>query len=339
MGRNSVNMNTRKHIIWFCIVALMLSGKVVDLQAEVVADTASTTDINGTVTYSYGAPGEITVTFPTQLPTSRLTYNAVTIVAGSSSADVAFRGDYIAAGYRSVAFKIQGLTTVSVPVSLQLVLRSSVSGRVWRNSNVTASAVGGVLVANSVTFERSSGWTRNDTGDLDVLWQEDLRSVEVIGVRLAQPTREGMTYTISDFRLSGDVITPPSELTPVEQALSDAFDGKTSVSQLTDAEKSRDTDGDGMEDYVEVLSENDDEYANSIFAAEIVNITDEGILIRWPCVDLSRYTVMRATSLMSPFEDLAGATALQATFTGYMTHLDTSALGAGPYFYKIRREK
>jgi len=77
----------------------------------------------------------------------------------------------------------------------------------------------------------------------------------------------------------------------------------------------------------------------SIFAAEIIEISDSGIRIRWPVVVGSSYTVMRSASLMAEFMDLEGAASMPATYTGYMTHLDAATVDAGPYFYKIRREK
>lgn len=308
------------------------------VSADVVATLPSSDELNGSVSVVSDGSGSMTVTFPEQLLASMPRYNAVTIVASTSTGEAAFSGNYIQAGVQSVLFHVQSHSNVSEPVDIMLVLRSSVTGRTWRNENVTASRVDGELVVNQVSFDRSSGWTRDGGGDLDAMWTEDLQGVEVIGVRLTQPAREGMSYTVSAFTISGTTFTSsPATLTALENALQDKF-GVISLDALTDAQKAADSDGDGMTDLEAVLSENDETYANSIFMAEIIGVTDAGILIKWPCVVGSHYTVIRADNLMSPFEDLAGAISLPADKTGFMTYLDVSAVGDGPYFYKIRRE-
>lgn len=324
-------------LAWICVAAVLASNPAG--AADILSDATAAADINGNVSFIYGANGALTVVFPAQSASSIPKYTAATIVARTSSGSPAFSGNYIEMGANTVSFKIRSESTVVAPAGVQLVLRSSVSGRAWRNDSVTASPEEGVLVVNQVSFERSSGWTRDGGGDLDAMWQEDLQSVEIIGVRLVQPNRQAMSYTVSDFTVSGDLMDgAPAVLTPLEQALRDRF-GVTSIDDLTDSQKAQDTDEDGMTDLVEILSENDDTYANMIFAAEIVSITDDGILIRWPVVAGSSYTVLRAASLLDEFQDLAGAVSMPATYTGYMLYIDATALDAGPYFYKIRREK
>jgi len=113
-----------------------------------------------------------------------------------------------------------------------------------------------------------------------------------------------------------------------------------SVDQLTNAQKKQDLDGDGMTDLTEILSENDPDFAKSIFAAEILP-TDgtDGITIKWACVKGAKYTVFRSQNLTGgEFHALTQATDLLASSTGYMTYKDTSATGNGPYFYKIMKK-
>jgi hypothetical protein len=94
-----------------------------------------------------------------------------------------------------------------------------------------------------------------------------------------------------------------------------------------------------MTDVNEILSENDPAFANSIFVAEIVPpaAEAEGITVKWACVKLARYTVYRSEDLLSAFHTLEDPSSrdIQAVATGYMTYQDTSATGAGPYFYKV----
>ncbi len=320
------------------LICMMTAFAIAGICGDLLSDSPSTTDINGAVSFVQGQNGAITVSFPAQSGNSIPRYDAVTVVAGNSSGDPAFSGNYTEMGVDAVSFNIASESTVLSPVLVQLVLRSSGSGRVWRNESVSASAVGGQVVVNQVSFERSSGWTRDGGGDLDAMWAADLQSVEVIGVRLAKPNREAISYTISEFIISGETFgTTPATLTPLEQALKDQF-GVTSAAELTETQKAQDGDGDGMADFVEIMSENDDEYANSIFVAEIVSITEAGVLLRWPTVAGSSYTVIRSASLMEEFQDLQGAVSIPAATTGYMTHLDASGAEGGPYFYKIRRE-
>jgi hypothetical protein len=307
------------------------------LSVDVLSDAPYTSDVNGVVSFVSGANGSITVSFPQQSATSVPRYDAATVVACNAGGEPAFAGNYTAMGVSAVSFKIRSEKTVSSPVLVQIVLRSSVSGRVWRNESVAASAVQGEWISNQVSFDRASGWKRDGSGDFDAMWAADLQSVEMIGVRLAQPGREAMSYTVAEFVITGSFGTTPGFLTPLEKALKDRF-GVTAVSELTDAQKTADADADGMTDVAEILSENDQDYANSIFVAEIVSVTDAGVLVKWACVAGSRYTVIRGDSLMDEFQDLPGAVSLPATSTGFMTYLDTTGVNGGPYFYKMRRE-
>ena len=317
--------------------ALVAAPALQVLSVDVLSDAPYTSDINGVVSFVRGANGSITVSFPQQSVTSVPRYDAATLVACNASGAPAFSGNYAEMGVSGASFKIKSESNVSAPVQVQIVLRSSVSGRVWRNESVRASAVAGEWILNSVTFDRASGWKRDGSGDFDAMWAADLQSVEIIGVRLSQPGKEAMSYTVAEFVITGAFGTTPGLLTPLEEALKDRF-GVTKVSELTDSQKTADSDGDGMADVAEILSENDQEYANSIFVAEIVSVTDAGVLVKWACVAGSRYTVIRAASLMDEFQDLPGAVSIPATSTGFMTHLDTTGVEGGPYFYKMRRE-
>ena len=317
------------------VMVALLAGRSIVIGGDVISDSPAASDLNGQVSFTQGDGGSITVSFPGQSPESVPRYDAATVIAGTASGSAAFSGDYVEAGVEAVSFKISSASSVSQPVNVYLVLRSSGSGRIWRNQNVSASAVAGQLIVNEVSFERSDGWMRDGGGDLDTMWAADLQSVEVIGVRLSPPGNEAMSYTLSDFTISGSTFgVTPAILSPLEQALKDEF-GVTTPDALSDEQKGLDFDVDTMENWRVLLSESDDAYANSIFMAQIIDVSGAGVRIKWPTVAGSFYTVIRSASLLDEFVDL---TNLLSTTTGFMEHLDTTGFDDGPFFYKIRRE-
>ena len=89
-----------------------------------------------------------------------------------------------------------------------------------------------------------------------------------------------------------------------------------------------------MADFMELWCENDEEYANSIFSAEDIEVVSGGVNVTWSCVAGETYTVLKADSLTGVFGPVAGATAI-AEETGYMT-LPVTTAGAGSY-YRIRK--
>ena len=293
----------------------------------------------GGVTFSSGADGAITISFSAQSVNGPPGLSYGSMVADVGVSDGAFVGDYIAAGVKSLTFRITG--DGYLPRSARVVLKNK-DGRAWCNPNVQVSAEAGVATINSISFDRSAGWDRNERPnvDKDAMWQADLKNVAVIGISLSQGGTAAQSYTISHFMLVDQYggTSDPGTLNPLEQALLDAF-GVTDMDALTEEQKARDLDGDGMTDLIEIRSEFEKGFADSIFAAEVVAIEEDGITIRWPCVVGEKYTVLRSESLFTVFSPLAGATQLEATETGFMTHKDTTTTGKGPYFYKIFKQK
>ena len=321
----------------FLVVGCLLSAFAANVGTE--ADPLLVDEQIGGVTFTSGEGGAITVTFAAQSVKSPPSFSCGSTVADVGVSGGAFVGDYIAAGVKSLTFKVTG--DGHLPGSINVILKNK-DGRAWCNPNVQVSAEAGVATVNTISFDRSAGWDRNErpSVDKDAMWAADLRNVAVIGIRLSQGGAEAQSYTISDFMLvdQDGGTSGPGTLTPLEQALLDAF-GVTDIAALSDAQKLRDLDGDGMPDLVELRSEHETGFADSIFAAEIVEIESDGITIKWPCVAGEIYTVLRSTSLFTVFTPLAGALQLEATETGYMTHKDTSATGSGPYFYKVFKQK
>jgi hypothetical protein len=136
------------------------------------------------------------------------------------------------------------------------------------------------------------------------------------------------------------ISSPPGALSPLERNLIARFGyGYGSIGSLTEAMKRWDADGDGMCDYAEIWAENDEEYANSIFAADDIQVAADGVNIEWTCVNGKSYTVLRAASLGDALVALPALSGIVATNTGYMTRKDTGAAGqTGPFYYRIRKD-
>ena len=304
-------------------------------QTSTQADEIPVAEGYGGVTFTSGPNGSITVLFGEQSTREPPGLSCGVTAADVGVSDGAFVGDYIKAGVRVLTFKITG--DGHLPGSAMVVLKNK-DGRAWCNRSVQVVAEAGVATINNISFERSAGWDRNERPnvDKDAMWLADLRNVGTIGITLSQGGTEAQSYTISDFMLVDlyGGTSRPGVLSPLEQALLDAF-GVKDIALLTGAQLARDVDGDGMPDIIEIRSEHETGFANTIFVAEILAVDEEGVTIRWPCVKDAEYTVFRAKSLFSQFSTVGGAVRLKATETGYMTYKDTTAAGAGPYFYRI----
>lgn len=324
------------------IMALAITlfcGAASAAQTGVDADPLLDGDTYGAVTYTGGSGGSITVSFAAQSETAPPAVNAGSTVADVGVSEGAFVGNYVDADVQTLKFNVTG--DGHLPGSIMVILKNS-DGRTWCNENVNVSETNGVMAVNEISFDRSSGWDRNErsTVDKDALWQSDLQDVAVIGVRITQGGIEAQSYTISEFVLydSNGSGSGSADLTPLEQALLDSF-GTTDMERLSEEDASRDLDGDGMTDLTEIRSEYEAGYAESIFVAEILENTAEGITITWPSVKGADYTVLRSGNLLEGFTVLNGAVDMTAHDTGFMTYTDTTAGDSGQYFYKILKRE
>jgi len=317
---------------------LMAAAAVTVMAASLDAPPAmwvgdsSESDVSSYVSFSSSSPGSITISFAGQAgPPS---YVVGTVVADGGAPESPFVGDYIEAGALGLSFRICGDGHQPLNPAVLLV---GESGRRWFNPNVLISETPGEWNLNQVSFEMDSGWSCASGGG-PAEWEEDLRHVVLIGVRLAQGGTAAQSYTIEEFRLidADGFITPPADLTPLQEALKNRF-GVTSIDEIPDAEKQKDTDSDGMTDLYEILCEYDLKFADSVFVADPVAADETGITLRWACVAGKKYTVFRSEDLLRGFHSLEGAVDMVAPETGYMTYRDATATGQGPYFYRILR--
>ncbi len=318
-----------------CMAALVIA--VISHAASLdTPPDAWTENTDGGATISYEADGVVSVGFAAQSALSIPQYRSALLMANAQVSGGAFVGNYEQSGVKAVAFELAN----SLPAAqVVLVLQAADSGRMWRNPNVTLSESLDAWIVNSVSMDRSSGWTRDGGGDLDAMWAQDLQNVAMIGVRLTQDGHAEQTAKIRQFVLKasdGSVVAGPADLTDLQQALLARF-GVSSLDQLSAEQQMADADGDGMTDVQELIAGTNPDSAASVFAAEVLTVDDEaGITIRWPSVAGAKYTVLRATNLMEGLQNLA--VGMVATETGVMTYRDATATGDGPYFYKVRKE-
>jgi len=241
--------------------------------------------------------------------------------------------DYLSAGIANVAFTMTCDQARSG--NARAILASS--GRVWTKWFNVSSAVD-TPVAYSIGVSADEPWIliKGSSEDFAAAWQEDLANITAVGLYIDPPSMIAKTYEVASFQLvDANGTSYGANLTALELALKRRF-GVTSLSALSDAQKAADDDGDGMTSVDEIRSENDQDFADSIFAAEIVSSDENGVTIRWACVDAEEYGIRRAASLLSGFQPLVDA--LVATETGYMYYTDGTATGEGPYFYTIVRD-
>jgi hypothetical protein len=303
----------------------------------VEAERLTGTELYGMTTVTVNSDGSTSISFAQQSPYAMPDVSAGILSADAGVAAGAFVGDYVSAGVRGLSFWVK--SDGHLPKGAELVLKSR-TGRKWFNKNVTVSNISGAWVVNNVYLNRNAGWDRNEPSsvDKDALWNEDLTQVVYIGVSFSQGGLEAQTYTVSHFKLIGQegFTIPQGVLTSWQVALFQRF-GVTHVEYLTETQKMQDADADGMTDVNEILAGTNPDDPASVFFAEIVEINEEGVLLRWPCVYGAVYAVSRSSNLVegvftSIVEDL------QATITGYMTYRDVTATNNTPYFYMVRKK-
>ncbi len=334
IARGKVFLGT---VAWGIAVALLVGQTGYAALTGSEADSLPVSEQEGAVSYSPTDEG-LTVTFASQNPDAVPGFSQLSIEAGVGVAGGAFIGNYVASGVKGVQFKIKG--DGHLPRGAYMVLKSA-NGREWYNRNVEVSAVADEWTVNNFAFTVEAGWDRNDRPGVDkaAMLESDLGNVAAIGIAIAPEGFEGQSYTVAQLQLVDEngLLSPPADLTPLEEALLARF-GVTSADDLTSGQAAEDTDGDGMSDLYEILSEYDPVFADSIFLAEIVDASEiEGTTVKWACVAGATYTVYRTGDLSSAFGAVAAGTDLVAAETGYMTFTDGEATGDGPYFYRIMR--
>ncbi|MDP6523965.1 MAG: hypothetical protein QGH15_07070 [Kiritimatiellia bacterium] len=331
------------------VVALAFSAVAEQLPigAADAMDGGDTRDVGASVTYTASGDNGLTVAFGAgSFPPSGAV--RAMVVVDQDIPDSPFTGDLIAAAINTLQFKISG--DGSAPNVARVLLNyNSADHREWR-VDFAVSRTPGEVVTIDLPLTLDAGWTTEWPGNKDAMFAEDLQDIQSVMIRLTPGDPDGIgilvaqAYTVSDAVVINDdgISSPPGALTALEEALIGNFGyGYGSVDSLTGDMKQWDADGDGMVDYVELWAENDEDYANSIFAAEDIAIVADGVEITWVCVAGETYSVLRSETMYGAFSAVSALSGLVADETGYMTQkdVDTAVVdGEGPFFYRIKKD-
>src|SRR5262249_42219989 len=112
---------------------------------------------------------------------------------------------------------------------------------------------------------------------------------------------------------------------PIDWELS--YFGHTGVDPLADP------DGDGMDNFAEFRAGTDPNDALSGLRFTEIRAVTNGVRLRWMSADNRAYALQRSSSLSGEFADIQTAIGGAAPMN---TYIDTNALAAGPFFYRLR---
>lgn len=303
----------------------------------------TTYNYGAAVTYTASGSNTLVVLFgqgPTP-PATAVLKGTVQVDEGVQGS--AFHGNYISRSANTIQFALTG-SGYAPAIGL---LEVKCAARAWRfDFRNQASAVAGEKKTILAPLT-AAGWRPVPTAaNKDAAFAADLQAVTGVSIILC-PSYAGLqyspeqSYTIDSCVLVNDdgLSSAPGQLTPLETALIGRFGfGFGSVDRLSAAMKMWDADGDGMFDFMEIWSENDPAYAQSIFTARNIKVVQQGVEVTWTCVSGATYTVLRSDVLGGVFLPVPGLSGIVANETGFMSRIDTEAQGSsGPFYYRIRK--
>ena len=128
-----------------------------------------------------------------------------------------------------------------------------------------------------------------------------------------------------DLQVSAPLIIDPFNGLPVDWEMSHF--GHLRV------DPNADPDQDGMTNMAEYLAGTDPNDPNSRFLITGVQPVADGIQITWLSTDFRSYSLQRSTNFIGGFTDLVPALTATPPTNNYVDH---TALGGGPYFYRVR---
>ncbi len=336
--KKTINSNGFRYTL-LPILAMMTAAVAMAADAPSADDWTLTETVGSVNKITVVVGGEaVTVSFDAQgTPPSALRSD---LLVGGANPSSVFNGNLLEIGYSGIRLRITG--TGEQPVESSVLIRTIIGDdpliyRDWRYTGVTVSTNAGEWTIAEIPLQRSAGWTT--AGDykltarrLDALWLDDMADVSAMYIRLQPGGFAAQSYSVSDFRLMGSgIISEPANLTPLQH-----YFGVDSLKDLDDGElaalMNRDTDGDGMSDYREILAGFDPHSAASVFAAGMTVAAGRNT-ISWQGVLGKTYAIWRSNDLKSGFLPLIEG--IQCTATGLMTRDDDSPATDKPNFYKV----
>ncbi|MDP6809136.1 MAG: hypothetical protein QGH31_00220 [Kiritimatiellia bacterium] len=299
-------------------LSFVIMAGAADVDTPAVPLTTTSTD-GATIT----ADGETTVIAFAARPGG---VGGSTAVAEAEAGLSAFVGDYAQDGVSAVVFEIQSVEGID-PLDFIVQLFSDGEYHPWvAPRDITAAA--GEWERMTVAFNRTEQ-TWSKVGGTDEAFNVSLNAVNTIGLLFRPSGTLAQTYKIRNFML----------VTSLGKVLFGPY-GATTTAAVGD-QGSGDADEDGMTDLEEDLVGTDKTQASSIFKAEVLGTTDDGVVVKWASAqDYATYDVYRTADLIAGFgeEPDVQVTLAQVTVTeaGESVWEDDSVdPAAGPYYYKV----
>jgi hypothetical protein len=172
------------------------------------------------------------------------------------------------------------------------------------------------LSGTPITYDRSQ-----------VLWNTHL-------LAFAQPSLATTTFSATDRgRIERVDLTVSLPIVIDFNGLS--VDWELSHFGRTGIDPSADPDGDGMSNLAEYQAGTDPNDPNSALRLTDITPVQGGIRLEWQSANYKTYTLQRSSDAPGPYLDIQTGIAAAAPTN---TWLDATALGPGPYFYRLRLE-
>jgi len=318
----------------------LATGAQIDLGSAQAVSSGFTMASGASVTYTVIGTA-VTVAFGASTEMGPV---CATVLVDAGATNSPVKGNLIERGVNTLRFDITD--TGCQPRYAVLTLRGASADREW-TYQFTSLGQSGVKTTIAVPLTRAS-WKTVSEGDPDAMFAMDLQNVTYLSLYitpskpLGAMSRPAQSYTFENFVAVNDdgISSSPASLTPLEKALIARFGyGYGSVDKLTGNMKAWDADGDGMADYIEIQCENDEAFANAMFAAKDIKVTADGAEITWTCVKDAVYTVVRTDAAGKTFAAVAALSGIGAADTGFMTRTDTAVKGqTGPFYYRILKQ-
>ncbi len=307
------------------------------LQAAEIGVKAEGWQSTGTVTEDGTS---VTVSFRKQSTSRVPVAEQADLNADETVVPDAFVGDYLVAGIKGLSFRLKVVSDAAeLPEGVSLFIIGGPDDMKWTipAESLRFGSASGEVVANNVELGATHGlwtrtWARGTTEEQkDAAWQQTIQDVKQIGFDFNQVLFDAQEYTVSDFRLLGDgFVSDPAILRELQDNLKL---GISNVDELTAELKQKDSDGDGISDYDEIMNGDDPG-----LAVKIVSVEPDGITIEWPKAANRRYMLVRSSSLLGGFTEVVMDSPLTSD-QGVMTYKDTTATNAVPYFYRVIKKK
>ncbi len=335
--KHSIKGGFREYAWMICLVlvsaTVVMAADAPRVEEWAVAESTSSSSLI-TVTVSGSAA---TVQFAEQgQPPSALRSDVM--IGGAASSSV-FAGDLLDRGYSGIRLRIAG--TGEKPAEASVLFRSIIGkdpvvARVWRYSGLTVSTKPGEWIISEVPLQRSAGWrTGGDykftSAELDAMWAKDLQNVAMMYVRFQSGGFAEQAYSVSDFRLMGPGVVSESASFSILRK----YFGVDSFDELDEAQiaelMARDSDGNGMSDYHEILAGFDPFDSESVFEVRMAPGNGRN-KISWNAVVGRRYVVWRSTDLTVGFYPIFEKISME---TGVISIDDEDPVPDTPNFYKV----